>query len=65
MLSIAEGHDPHILIAKNACHNKVTPNGGSGISAIYDMTFLSQRRRRRIPNIIKNIPWSNKSEHYQ
>ena len=36
-------------ITGNKCHSRVTPNGGSGISAIQDMTFLSQRRRRHIP----------------
>ena len=30
-------------ITGNKCHSRVTPNGGSGISAIQDMTFLSQR----------------------
>ena len=29
-------------ITDNECHSRVTPNGRSGISAIQDMTFLSQ-----------------------
>ena len=28
----------HLLIAGDACHNKVTPNGRSSILAIYDAT---------------------------
>ena len=39
-------------ITGNKCHSRVTPNGGSGISAIQDMTFLSQRRRRHVPLLL-------------
>ncbi len=31
-------------ITGNKCHSRVTPNGGGGISAIQDMTFLLQNR---------------------
>jgi hypothetical protein len=46
-------------ITDNACHSRVTPNGRSGISAIQDMTFLSQHRTPLKPFITLSVSGSS------